>query len=200
MTVLINGASVPSSITADRFAMNQSMVVVQARNGTVLHVYANVNESTEAINFKRSLASLLNSYTGVRTDVIIPSNAYDYVNIMDLIISSNVGHGNGNGNGLMVDESDVVGNYRARYTLQPFAGYGAMSSTGYYITRSKHDFDHYHPAAQTRVRIPDRAISDAASCVGDGSNDDDTQEVTIDRMDNCNTAITYGLINARQCY
>jgi hypothetical protein len=176
LDVNINGATVPANITADQFAIANSLVVVQARNGTVLHIYANVNESTEAINFKRTLASLLNSYTGVRTDVIDPSP-------QTFALSSTK-----SSKTRSINEVDATGTYRAQYTMEQLPSVGS-----YRWTRSKHDFNHYHPTAQTRIRVNQNGQPSS-------DNYDDEGEITIDRIDDCTTLIIDGLINTRSCH
>jgi hypothetical protein len=178
MMTTVNGATVPSNITADQFEIANSIVVVQARNGTVLHIYANINETTEAINFKRTLASLLNSYTGVRTDVIATP---DQASLPASHKQRTIG------------EVDATGSYQARYSMQRFDD---GQNNGYQLSRSKSEFNHYHPMAQTRARM-----SKGGNGNMDGDNDmvGDEGEITIDRRDDCNTIIIDGLINARQC-
>jgi hypothetical protein len=180
MVATINGASVPSNITAQQFEVANSIVVVQARNGTVLHIYGHVNESTEAINFKRSLASLLNAYTGIRTDVVI-STTEGAATVP--FSSSSTSNG-------MIHEVDVTGSYQAQYTMQ----YLPKSESSYRVRRSKYEFNHYHPLAQSRIR--------GRSSDGNDMNDvnDNNNEITIDRIDDCTTDITDGLIQTRTCY
>jgi hypothetical protein len=181
LNVSVNGGGVPANITNDLFAIANSMVVVQSRNGTVMHVYAHVNETTEAINFKRSIASLLNSYTGVQ---VHPTN----VSSIDSLLLHGVPV---NGNDRIISETDVTGTYHARYSLQ-------LLESGYRWARSKSEFAHYHPAAQSRARI--NALSRATVNDDDMNDYGASQEVKIDRMDNCVTDIIDGLIQTRDCY
>jgi hypothetical protein len=192
MTAIVDGNMVPANITADQFEIENSVIVVQARNGTVLHIYAHVNESAQSINFKRAMASMLNTYTGVRTVDVSNNNGVGMPTRHD---KHPDGHAQYAESKQAISETDVTGSYQAKYSVQ------RMSHRQYRWSRSKSQFTHYHPLA--RPRVTRTALDATTTPTDDSTNDDDVtsdeHEVEIQRMDHCTTDIIDGFISAREC-